>query len=172
MLDSLNGQRVLMIDPSLSATGMAIFDPATVGHRLSLAQLVRGPARIDALADRCAAVVYGIVAFTPGVVSHVIIERPRVHVATHGSKADPDDLIKLAVLCGAIAQAFVTRGATVRFIKPDSWKKQMTKEVTTARAVARLGDDEMARVQLPSAQSLQHNVWDAVGIGLWAVGRW
>ena len=172
MIAAIKGQRVLAVDPSLSATGVALVIPYGMTHVLSAASLVKGGKTTDMLADRCRGVVHGIMLSLVGVADVVVIERPRINVATHGSKADPDDLIKLAILCGAIAHAFSERGTTVMFVKPDAWKGQAPKDITTARAVARLSDAEMARVQLPSAASLQHNVWDAVGIGLWAVGRW
>lgn len=170
MIDQSKCKSILAVDPSLSATGVALFVPYGTTHELHTAWLVKGAKATDVLADRCSSVVAGVRAVNmyPEV---VVIERPRINAATHGSKADPDDLIKLAILCGAISEAFRQRRCTVLFIKPDAWKGQLPKEVTTARAVARLSDAEMSRVVLPSAAGLQHNVWDAVGIGLWAVGR-
>lgn len=171
MLAPSKGQRVLAIDPSLSSTGVAIFDPYGMTHVLRSASLVKGDKPAAVLAERCHYVVSEILHGLATVVDVVVVERPRINAATHGSKADPDDLLKLAILCGAIAQAFQSRGCKVLFIKPDAWKGQAPKEVTTARAVARLSDAEMRCVSLPSAAGLQHNVWDAVGIGLWATGR-
>lgn len=171
MIDQSKGKSVLAIDPSLSATGAAMFMPYGMTHVLATASLVKGSRANEVLAVRCSFVVEGISAMLPELPDLVVIERPRINAATHGSKADPDDLIKLAILCGAIAQAFQQRAMTVLFIEPAAWKGQLPKEVTTARAVARLSDAEMSRVVLPSAAGLQHNVWDAVGIGLWAVGR-
>jgi hypothetical protein len=165
------GQRVLAIDPSLVATGVAELVPCGPTHELAFAQLAHVRASTDMLADRCARMVDAILDVAPGLPDTVVIERPRIHVATRGGKADPDDIIKLALLCGAIAQHFHAQGAGVVFCKPDSWKGQMPKDATTARTVSRLGDNEMRRVNLPPQVSLQHNVWDAVGIGLWSTGR-
>jgi hypothetical protein len=41
------------------------------------------------------------------------------------------------------------------------------------RIKARVGErpEERERVQLPRAKDKHHNVWDAVGVGLHAVGR-
>ena len=166
---------LLVIDPSLTATGVAYFTTNGNGvYMLDHAQLASGSG-MDCVAKRCAHMVavvwaahYNESLATPHT---VLIEKPRIHVATRGGKADPADIIKLAILCGALAQHYIETGAEVIFVEPAEWKGQTPKDITTERSKAALTDREQQRVVLPGAKSLAHNVWDAVGIGLWFARR-
>jgi len=100
-----------------------------------------------------------------------ICELPQVY-STAQQKGRQSDLIDLAVVCGAIGQVASDHGLPTRFINPRVWKGQTPKDITTARAQVELTPDERVRVKLPKQGSLHHNVWDAIGIGLWGVGRW
>jgi Holliday junction resolvasome RuvABC endonuclease subunit len=97
----------------------------------------------------------------------VVIERPQVYVHSR-AKGDPNDLITLALAAGAMIGAM--RATRTKLIvveyKPAEWKGQVPKDVMTRRIKRSLTEDEHERVRLPSASSLAHNVWDAVGIGL------
>lgn len=164
---------LLAIDPSLSATGVAYFTSDAEGVlRLDYAELIRGLAG-EAMAKRCRRVTADIWRshFVRGLAAphEVLIEMPRIHLATRGGKADPADIIKLAMLCGAIGHDYPQ--SEVAFIEPAEWKGQTPKDVTTRRTRENLTAAELDRVILPPAASLAHNVWDAVGIGLWAAGR-
>jgi len=79
------------------------------------------------------------------------------------------DLLELSAVAGALACRFDARGVT-----PSEWKGNAPKEVTAARAVNALTWAEVAKTELDLADvpaSLRHNVWDAIAIGLWALGR-
>jgi hypothetical protein len=93
----------------------------------------------------------------------LIIELPQVYTRTR-SKGDPNDLILLAAQVGAFINNFHDRYYGSRYFKPAEWKGQTPKSVTEHRARKRLSPDELSCVHLPS-KSLQHNVWDAVGLG-------
>lgn len=97
----------------------------------------------------------------------VAIERPQVYVHSR-AKGDPNDLITLALVAGAIAggmRASRTKLLVVEY-RPAEWKGQVPKHVMEKRVRRSLADHEHERVQLPSAGALAHNVWDAIGIGL------
>jgi len=98
----------------------------------------------------------------------VIIEVPQVYRG-HLQKGDPNDLITLAVQVGRYAQR--SKGL-VRLVKPAEWKGQVLKEIHGARVLEVLDDAERGIVALGARpKSKAHNVLDAVGLGLWALGR-
>src|SRR5574343_608806 len=75
-----------------------------------------------------------------------VIERPTVY--SKNSKGDPNDLIRVAIVAGAAA----VRCFSVRFVEP-------------------LSPAELAAIACIQPKSLQHNALDAVGLGLWHLGR-
>lgn len=165
---------VLAIDPSIAETGWAVFAMgelrgAGLAHLPPSWRLKTRAERCDAMARTIRAGALGVGCQHPG---DCVIEMPVVrNILSAGSKGDPNDLILLAVLCGAIAHDQLVSDARVTLVKPEEWKGQTPKDITTERAKSRLSPSEIARVQLPSAAGLAHNVWDAIGIGLWAIGR-
>lgn len=84
-------------------------------------------------------------------------------------KADPNDLLPLSFVCGAV-QARIP--AKMRLMpKPREWKSNIAKEVWTRRILSRLSKEELKLVQsVKVAKSLQHNVIDSIGLGKWAIG--
>jgi hypothetical protein len=92
-------------------------------------------------------------------------------------KARPADIIKLATRAGkweGLVSAFVGL-EEVEYVEPHKWKGTIAKEVCHARIWSILSADEkatLAKVCEGVAPSKRHNVLDAVGIGLWAVGRY
>ena len=107
-----------------------------------------------------------------------ILEKPQIY-KTRLLKGDPNDLIDVAVAGGemlgklrTIARCHVpVHRIAVEKIKPALWKKQLPKEVVQERVKPKLTPQELAVVVKPKPASLMHNVWDAVGIGLWGVKR-
>jgi hypothetical protein len=61
--------------------------------------------------------------------------------------------------------------STVELVQPRQWKGTVDKDVMIERIKTSLDLSEMKNVCLPKAKGLHHNVWDAIGIGLWASGR-
>ena len=99
----------------------------------------------------------------------LVIELPRVYPASH-QKGDQNDLIQLAGVVGTLGGA-LSDVASRRSIYPRDWKGSMDADVFIERIKQRLGAAEHLRVELPSCSSLHHNIWDAIGIGLHALGR-
>jgi hypothetical protein len=94
-------------------------------------------------------------------VSVVLCEFPRTY--PH-QRTPPNDLFPLAAIAGAITTLF---SCNTYFIEPRVWKGNIPKAVMTQRIKDSLTPPERARINLPSQKSLQHNVFDAIGIGLW-----
>ena len=101
------------------------------------------------------------------------IELPQVYRSSHQAvdkhKVNPNDLIDLAAVVGAVTASF--RRPT-RVYLPAEWKGQVPKEIVHERARARLSADELAVIERGAPRaSLAHNMWDAVSIFLKHSGR-
>lgn len=169
---------LLAVDPSIRSPGAALFRDgvliavARIGvtrdMRHSHAQAALSAA--DAVASWCTAV--------GGRPAILACEWPQIYTASK-SKGDPNDLIAMAALNGALAAvmqiaAIMRRGSfEVRSFLPAEWIGQVPK-ATRGKASAspramrihsRLSPAELAIV--PD----QHDAIDAVGIGLHALGR-
>jgi hypothetical protein len=139
---------VLAVDPGRT-TGWALYRDALL---IEFGKVPGARARLGALpvADR------------------VVIERPVIR----RNHPRPDDILKLALLAGEIAGHF--DGDYVQFVTPEGWKGQLPKDVCWTRARGKLNRDELALL-LPAVQrrekKLDHNIADAIALGLWALGR-
>jgi len=101
--------------------------------------------------------------------NEVILEFPkwRPH-----SGAEIDDLLGLAHKAGRIEQFCLERGMVVDRVWPHVWKGSVPKPIHNQRVLRTLSSDELARVPLrPRAKTPDHNCIDAIGIGLWKLGR-
>lgn len=97
----------------------------------------------------------------------LVIEIPQVYYGSK-QKGDANDLVKLAFEAGKVSAEF----AGVKTVRPREWKGTVKKEIMLRRIVSRLNDNELYLLKdlgLPSHK--EHNVVDAVGIGLWRLGR-
>ena len=153
------------IDPGLRGCGVAWFRDG----RLKVASYVESRARTARGADCFVAMadaVYERRRYLGCEHTHTIIELPQVYQSKH-QKGDQDDIIQLAGVVGAICQ---TSGDDVQTVRPREWKGTIAKEVMTRRIDSRLDDAEKAAIVRKSA-ALDHNTLDAVGIGLWYLGR-
>ena len=102
----------------------------------------------------------------------VIIEVPRVY--PRGGKGDPNDLIDLAVLAGTIQGWYVSRapGIATRLVAPRTWKGTVPKPIHNERVLAALTPAERALLpKRPRAKTFDHNMLDAVGLGLFQLKR-
>jgi hypothetical protein len=157
---------LVAVDPGLHQCGVALWQ----NGRLVWADLVRNPDSVPGQGALCAremgfAVGESVRPYTPkrlisGALP-LVIEVPQVY--TRGRGGDPNDLIDLACVVGAVMANF--NGAIYTY-RPAQWKGQVPKEVCHARARARLTPEEIAIVAANCPPSLAHNVWDAVALGL------
>jgi len=87
------------------------------------------------------------------------------------SRSVVSDLFQVQAIGASIAGAI---GSPIQFLRPDQWKASVPKSIMSDRIIARLSADEARQLSrdLDSvAGALHHNVFDAVGIGLYATGR-
>lgn len=101
----------------------------------------------------------------------VLIERPRIYPK---QKARPNDIITLALRAGECGGRFNSCGAVVDYVEPHAWKGNVPKAVHHRRVLGALAPQERAILDgalVGIAKSKQHNVLDAVGLGLFGVGR-
>jgi hypothetical protein len=152
--------QLVAIDPGLRVMGWAVFNHHGALHA---ARLLRNPdntGRGPATWARMAAQI-------PDDGTDLAIEYPQIY---RGGKADPSDLIELAGVVGACTVARDWAG--IRGFLPRAWKGQIPKDVHQKRILATLTPAEIEIVRaLDCPASLAHNVLDAIGIGLHALGR-
>lgn len=96
-------------------------------------------------------------------------EKPVVYPGAKGLKTNPNDLIDLAMCAAAFYGVLLDYPGTVfSLVEPAEWKAQVPKEITRERIKAILTPQEISRIRKGGEM---HNVWDAIGIGLFASGR-
>lgn len=158
----------LAVDPGKHSCAWATF----MGDRLWDASLVRGksgaPPHVAPGAEGLARVLeswsYGV---------RFVLEQPTVYPGAREN--DPNDLISIATEGGLFVGAVRggRAGPTV-LVAPRTWKGGVPKDIHQRRILAKLTAPEVARLEAALVNvlpTLRHNVVDAVGIGLWAVGR-
>ena len=108
----------------------------------------------------------------------VIAERPHIHRGTR----NPDDIVTLAIDLGMRLRPYRDAGKIVDTYLPVQWKGNVPKEIHHPRVMRALTVQELATVArvfeakrtarawlVPPGK--QHNVKDAIGLGLFGVGR-
>lgn len=157
---------LLAVDPGTRGCGVALFD----GQRLILADYVYNPSKFrgDARMSDCLAMAHAALDWVlPTRLDEIVIEHMVIYHSGRGKRgADPNDLLRLAEIGGAIC---VLSGAAAKSYSAKEWKGSLPKEICHRRVLDRLSIDERSRLQGP--MSLLHNVLDAVGIGLHHLGR-
>jgi len=161
---------LLALDPGIRGCGVALFRDRTLGWCAYVRSGSKAPDLLGVL-DMAQAVVGWV---EPQEVHQLAVEWPQVYAGSK-QKGDPNDLIALAGVVAAVCTRFP--GAVVTRYKPRDWKGQVPKEVIQARI---LGDVRPGRLSIEEVSafrdaacppSLQHNVLDAIGIGLHFFGR-
>jgi len=102
----------------------------------------------------------------------LVIEEPRIYPG--GRTRRPADIMKVQASAHHWRGKLEARCAEVRMIAPRTWKGTIDGDIVCARTLAKLDpgerqvfDDAMHGV----AKRKQHNVLDAIGLGLWVSGR-
>lgn len=110
----------------------------------------------------------------PVVAFRVVIEKPRIYPGAK-KKARDADIITLAVRAGEWGGRYEATAQSILYVEPAKWKGgPISKRFHQPRIRKKLEGEERGRLEegiRGLAEGLQHNVIDAVGIGLWAVGR-
>lgn len=162
---------LLALDPGLRVSGVSVWHDG----RLKWAGLVRGADTgrgAPAWREMANSVGYQMRAVLSWVntgwhLDKVAVELMQSYDAKHQA-GDQNDLIELAGVAGAVVGLFADASAVS--YTPREHKGQVPKEVHNARVQKKLTPEERAAVE-ECAPSLMHNVWDAVGIGLFQLGR-
>jgi hypothetical protein len=108
----------------------------------------------------------------------VLVEIPQVY--TGGPKVDQNDLVKLSLTAGRQVERFrflesLRLGKPVCLgVYPRKWKGTLDKHIMIKRFQVLVGptnktfvEECMDRDRVPTGK--RHNVWDAVGLGHWAI---
>lgn len=142
---------LLAIDPG-ACTGWALYE----GHTLAACGL--GDPRLSS--------------------KHKVLELTRV-VVEHpwhrpgDRRSVPNDEIKLGVLAGEWGGLY-RQWAPVKYYFPHQWKGSVPKDIQNARDWARLSSQEqdvVNRAARGMAAGKRHNMMDAIGLGLFGLGR-
>lgn len=157
---------LVTFDPGLRCAGLSVFRDATLHY----AALVRNPEKkargLAAWLPLASETYLATTTATSSRPFSFVSEFPQVY---RGPRAnDPADLLELAGVVGAVGRALSP--ADVRVVLPREWGGQVPKDIKNARVLAKLTPAEHARIE-PCPASLLHNVLDAIGIGLWVLGR-
>lgn len=94
----------------------------------------------------------------------LIIETQQVYKST----PNPDDLLELMGVAGAIAAMFEC--PHIIGVKPRVWKGSVPKDVHHKRLVKRLGDVNLGLEEIP--KGLVHNAWDGIGLAYYAIDKY
>lgn len=158
---------LLAVDPSVRSPGAAIFCDSVL---VAVARIPCKRASDVSDGQRWLDVATQIRAWVGArQITSFIFEKPQIYTAFK-SKGDPNDLIGLAGIGAALAGML---GVSVLSPTPAEWIGQLPKSTRgsaldsprSQRIVSRLSPAELALV--PD----QHDAIDAVGLGLWALGR-
>jgi hypothetical protein len=164
---------LLAIDPGKWKAGAALFndDDQLVAAKL-LSSRSKNPAQAaKEIGDEAAW-------FSTGQVDTICCEWPNVR-SRQRQKGDPNDLLFLTMINGAV---FAAVEADVREMVPvNDWKGQLDKDTTKGRILGEWPDGFEPLVSMPPKVNMterrllgdnpDHNVLDAVGIGLWKLHR-
>lgn len=151
--------RLMTVDPGKAGLGWAVFDDGRLMETgiLENGSMVEAVRMLERVSSR----------WRPDA---SVIEVPQVY-PQRVQKGDPNDLIDVAVIAG-IAVAVLSTFCVPQLVRPHKWKGSRPKAVDNQRTLGLLDADELDVLKKSGASSSkQHNVLDAVGIGLWKEGR-
>jgi hypothetical protein len=158
---------ILAIDPGLQGTGLALWDRK---ERLVATAVVTVRGRSEDWVTRCETIVKMTSMWTRGQgieLDRVVCEMMEHHGSAKSSMIwRSGDLQRTLVLVGMLARwGAANKKALVELIPPSEWKGQLPKRIVEQRINKRL--------TLPVVKQLgiKTHAYDAVGIGLWALGR-
>lgn len=155
---------LLAVDPGVRGCGIAYFRGPTLHFATYLRNPVEkgnGPTAWFGMADA----VYFHFKELGYAVETFVLEVPQVYRV---SKGDPNDLIDLAGVGGAIGASFPLKRAIG--YKPREWKGTIKKEIHHPRILAQLSPAELECIA-EKRKTYVHNVTDAIGIGLFFLER-
>lgn len=151
--------RLIAFDPALRCSGVAVFIDGRLVSAYSRRVVARGRGA-PAWAETAEALWAELVQAGHAQPHVVVVEQQVVY--PH-AKADPNDIVQVAGVAGALAGIGASLGAAVVGVDPAAWKGQTPKHVIAARSREALSGPELSKVD-PGATL---DAWDAIGLGLW-----
>ena len=155
---------LIAVDPGLRGCGVAVF----CARSLSWARYVENPAKSgrgpEAWGAMSRAIHTQVQKNGPLPPFTYFFEIPQVYPGV--PETDANDLIDLAGVVGAIVGQ---EDVHVAWCHPRAWKGQVPKRVMNERVKKKLQAEENSNFF--SVGALDHNTWDAVGLGLYYLGR-
>lgn len=150
---------ILCLDPGTKAAGIAIFED---DGRLHTAWLAEGE-QWHETADSVLTTMHDL-KINASSINTVVLERMQVY---QDMPIPPAVLITLSLMAGRVTGRFAQWAGKPVEYEPKTWKKQVPKPIKLKRIQNSLQETEKKRIKLPKRAALAHNVWDAVGIGLY-----
>lgn len=147
---------LLAIDPGIRGAGCALFRDG----RLFKAWYQRNPVKKGAGPVAWFALGDAVASEVEGPVDTYVVEVMQIY--RHG-RGDPNDLLELAGVGAAIGASVGCREAFG--YRPREWKGTVPGDVFTERIKSWLTDADRS-VIVKCAASLEHNVYDAIGLGI------
>jgi|SRR5579859_2254349 len=158
---------MVCIDPGINGCGVAFFSES---GKLTGACYVRAPAsefEVSAVSMRVKLMAEAVLKIIGEDPSRLLVtERPQIYTWGKG-KGDLNQLIPLAEVCAFIAARWGGPWATV---SPREWKGTIDGDAMTERIMERLTREEFKNI-VRAGKTVDHNVFDAIGIGLGKFGR-
>ena len=158
---------LLSCDPGKHSAGLALWAPTgpASSWELQAAKLAEFDHPSEIAAE---AIAFGGGRF------QAAVEVPQVYSAGF-SRGDPNDLIDITITAGAVLGA---GDRTSIWFRPREWKGQVDGDVMITRIRSKLTQKELDRVRLPTKrdgksvrETVAHNVWDGIGVGLFALKK-
>lgn len=160
--------RTLAVDPGIRGCGVALFDDI---NGLMNATYVKNPATKGNTLNEVVSLVREVGFFFPQYgVSELVVEQPCIYAHERFKEKDPNDLLPLRAIGGALAMFYESPANIVQYFPPE-WKQNMPKGAGfEKRVMDRLTGSERANIK-DHPRSIMHNVFDAIGLGLFHLGR-
>lgn len=161
------------LDPGLRCAGLAIFRDGV----LQVAKLVKSPVLHERGPVAWLGMAGEVVAAIPPElrdVDRIVVESQQIYMVrrkkagVYGPSTDPDNLIQLAGVNGAVVARVDAKSH--RLILPRVWKSSTDKDEHNQLVLAALTEEERGHIEV-CAPSLRHNVLDGIGLGLFDIGR-
>jgi len=158
-------ETMLAVDPGKFHAAGAVF----VDGRLKRSGLFETPLRDPATAGLDLG--SSLARFVGGYeIESLVVEYPIVYPRGPG---DPNDLLALAYVAGVLVG--VLKPLSPRLVTPNRWKGNVPKKVIRLRVLGDRAAGVEGRLSKDEVEILgddpSHHIVDAVGIGLWALGR-
>lgn len=143
------------IDPGTEQAGLAIFREGVLvdAHLVVEAGLTK-----EQRAWRVATKLGKLL--VPG--AELVVEYPQIYAKA--SQVDPDDILALTLVVGGV----LSLHGGGELVRPAAWKGQVPKKVMVNRILKNLSEEEQ---KILKKVKDNHNVVDAVGVGLWKTKR-